>query len=185
MAVLMIIGLAVSLLTISVGDGNRAQKIKQQSRALYKSIELAIEDAAFSRQEIGLRFDAHLDEGYSDQYEYQWMVFNHDERLWYVLSSEDLKKTVLLPNLTLNINVEDTQLIIGGKKNEESLFALADVSDENKRIEPDIYFLSSGEMPNFTIEISDKDNSDAIYKIRGNFIGQLRYFLPGQEDDGE
>jgi general secretion pathway protein H len=191
MAVLVIIGMAVSLMTISVGDGNRGQKIKQQSRALYKSIELAIEEASFNQVELGIRFDPYFEEGNSNQYQYRWLIFDHKERQWFLLESEELQKTVLMPEIDLEIEVEGNPVLIGEEKDsDEALFALNDEKlGQGPLIEPDIYFLSSGEMPDFTIRINDsqRDNYSAdelsSFRIKGNFIGQLTYFLPGQEDD--
>lgn len=186
--VMFIIGMAVSMFTLSVGDANRGQKLKQQSRILYKSIELAVEEASFNRLELGLRFDPYFDEGNNDQYQYQWLVYSHEKRLWFLLESEELVKTILLPGLNLEITIEGNAIILGEEKDsEDAIFAVNDeVLGGKIPVEPDIYFLSSGEMPEFTIALSDKEaefSDDSAYRIKGNFIGQLTYLLPGQDDE--
>ncbi len=46
-----------------------------------------------------------------------------------------------------------------------------------------MYFLSSGEMQNFTISIADEALPESKYNIKGNMLGQLDFRRPDEEQE--
>ena len=180
MLVVVIIGIAASLVSLSVGDGNQGLLLKQDSQKLYKTMQLALSEAAFSQKQIGLRFDVANQSG---QLQYQWLVFDDKVRRWQGFSTEDLRQEELPENLRLELEIDKQAVIIGAKKDEDGLFEIADSINEEKRIEPDIYFLSSGEMPDFTLRLFVAKNPDSAYQITGDLVGRLQFLNPGEKPD--
>lgn len=179
LAVVLLVGIAAAVVTVSVGTGGQAQQLRADSRYLYSGIAAALEEAVISQQQIGLRFDLDNSEG-EDQYQYNWLILNRDAQEWQELNNEALKGQSLPVGVRVELEVDGNALIIGGK-NEESFFALKQSTDSNKpALQPDIYFLSSGEMANFTIVLKEQD-SDNQFTIKGNLLGQLK-FSQGDED---
>lgn len=178
MLVVVIIGIAASLVSLSVGDGNQGLLLKQDSQKLYKTMQLALSEAAFSQKQIGLRFDVANQSG---QLRYQWLVFDDKARRWNGFATEDLTQTTLPETLGVELEIDKQAVIIGAKKDEDGLFDIADSINEEKRIEPDIYFLSSGEMPDFTLRLFVANNPDSAYQITGDLVGRLQFLTPGEK----
>ena len=57
MAVMLIVGLVMSMITVGIGDGNRGREVQSDIRILYQSMQLALEESVFARKQFGIRFD--------------------------------------------------------------------------------------------------------------------------------
>ncbi|NRB40355.1 MAG: prepilin-type N-terminal cleavage/methylation domain-containing protein [Pseudomonadales bacterium] len=184
MAVMMIVGVAASMAALSIGSGTRPQEIKNASRQLYHSMNLAFEEAVYANQQFGLRFDVNLDD-VDPVYVYQWMVFVGEEQRWYLTDIEELAEQKLPDRLIVEIEVEGQRVVIGDQqKNEEDIiFKVKKKSDEDAEIHPDIYFFSSGETQNFVISIADEEAPDSKFRLVGNLLGQVIFKRPDEDDD--
>lgn len=183
MLVLVIIGIAASLVSLSVGDGNQGLLLKQDSQKLYKTMQLALSEAAFSQKQIGLRFDFSDQLANPEQLQYQWLLFDDKTRRWQSFATDDLKQKELPLNLRVELEVDKQTVIIGAKKDEDGLFEIADSLNDQKRIEPDIYFLSSGEMPDFKLRLFLAAQPNNVYQIEGDIVGRLKLINPGEKPD--
>lgn len=180
LAVVLLVGIAAAVVTVSVGTGGQAQQLRADSRYLYSGIAAALEEAVISQQQIGLRFDIAEGEG-EEQYQYNWLILNRDAQEWQELSNDTLEAKLLPMGVRVELEVDGDRLIIGGK-NDKGFFELKQSSDSSKpALQPDIYFLSSGEMANFRIVLKEQD-SDNQFIIKGNLLGQLK-FSQGDADE--
>ncbi len=197
MAVMLLVGLVMSMVMVSVGDGNRDKKVHAQVRELYHSMHLLLEEAVFVREQYGIRFD--LEQGEDDvRWVYNFMVFNSKERLWQVFETDDLQSKNFFEGINLRLEIDGEELELGTIANDE--YRLFEIDQEEtkdaKLIEPDIYFLSSGETQNFKLFILDQglerysrvdfdDENAPVFTITGNLLGQVKFWLPGDSEDDE
>ena len=197
MAVMLLVGMVMSMVMVSVGDGNRGKKVQSQVRELYHSMHLLLEEAVFVREQYGIRFD--LEQGEDDvRWVYNFLVFDAEERLWQVFETDDLRSNALFERVNLRLEIDGEIVELGTIANEEHrLFKLdEEESKDIKLIEPDIYFLSSGETQNFKLYVLDKgldgqqqfsfdDESAPVFSITGNILGQVDFWVPGESADDE
>lgn len=183
MVVMFIVGIAASMAAVSIGTGTRPQEVKNSVRHLYNSINLAFEEAVYQNQQFGLRFDVNL-ENEEPVYVYQWLVFDAQQKRWFLSNVEELKQQKLLEGMLLEVEVEGQNLIIGSqeKEAEDIVFKVKKKKGEEYEIHPDIYFFSSGETQNFTIRIADENDPDSFFRIIGNMLGQLTFKRPDEDD---
>ncbi len=184
MAVMLIVGIAASMAALSIGSGSRPQEIKNASRTLYNSINLAFEEAVYANQQFGLRFDIDQDDE-EPVYLYQWLVFDATEQRWFLTDIEELEEQKLPERLLLEVEVEGQLLDIGNIKKDEDdiIFEVKKKIGEDVVIHPDIYFFSSGETQNFTIRIADEETLENQYRLLGNMLGQVAFKRPDEDDD--
>lgn len=197
MAVMLLVGLVMSMVMVSVGDGNRGKKVHTQTRELYHSMFLLLEEAVFVREQYGIRFDP--EQGDNDtRWVYSFLVFNQEKRLWQTFETDDLQSKALFEGVVLRLEIDGEELELGTIANDDyRLFEIdSEQTKDEKLIEPDIYFLSSGETQNFRLQILDQgidgssqqdftDDDAAVYSITGNILGQIAFYLPGQSADDE
>ena len=184
MAVLLIVGIAASIAALSIGSGTRPQEVKNATRQLYNAINLAFEEAVYANQQFGLRFDIDLEDD-EPAYVYQWLIFNAEERRWFLTDIEALAEQKLPSKLILEIEVEGQQVIIGEQKKEaeDIIFKVKKTADDEIEIHPDIYFFSSGETQNFIIRIADEATPNNKFRLIGNLLGQVTYKRPDEDDE--
>lgn len=197
MAVMLLVGLVMSMVMVSVGDGNRGKKVHTQTRELYHSMHLLLEEAVFVREQYGIRFD--LEQGEDDvQWVYNFMVFNREDRLWNIFETDDLQSKKLFEGVKIRLEIDGEIVELGTVANDEHrIFNLdEEESKDAKLIEPDIYFLSSGETQNFRLQILDQgldrhhfvdfdDEAAPIFTITGNLLGQVEFLMPGEVPEDE
>lgn len=183
MAVVVIIGIAIGLVTLSIGDGTRSYQVKNAVRELYSSIGLAAEEAVYRRRQYGLRFD--IDNNAETlRYSYEWLQYDAEKKQWLEVQTPELAQKVLPENMTLMVEVEKQQLSIGRREQDDAPLFAVQKSKElfTQPLQPDIYFFSSGEMQNFTLTLSAEENPDGKYTITGNMLGQLKLQQAGDDE---
>jgi general secretion pathway protein H len=183
MAVLIVVGIAASMVMLSVGDATRPHKVKDAARHLYGSMSLALEDAVFLNKQLGLRFDYSNVDG-ELVYSYEWLYFDYEQKQWQIIELDDFAKVDLPDFVTLTLEVEGQETLIGAEKKTSELFkAEKKADDKNPILHPDLYFLSSGEIQAFKISVADKEHIDSPYILEGNALGQITFKRPDEIDE--
>lgn len=189
--VIFIIGIVVSFAGLSLTGGTRAYEVKSAANRLYAVTNLALEEAILTNSQIGLSFGIDMDgEGVgSERYLYRWLVYDTEEQRWLPVTDHDVLGDAQLPEaMRLELEVEGQSLIVGGEKEKKSMFASTKKTDEEEDpdevvLEPDIYFLSSGELVAFRIKISDDRPDAPVFQIKGDMVGKITLLKPGDEDE--
>lgn len=182
MAVVLLVGIAAAVVTVSVGSGGRGQELRTSARYLYGAMAAALEEAVITQQQLGLRFDIDAEDG-NDAYRYTWLILDTEAREWKSIRNELLQSAVLPEHLEIRLQVEGQELIIGAQ-DKDSFFTLKQSSDSSKpALQPDLYFLSSGEMPEFSLTLREKQQDSAEYTITGNMLGQMKLIQPHEQKD--
>lgn len=183
LAVVLLVGVAAAVVTVSVGTGGRSYELRNSSRFLFNGMTAALEEAVITQQQLGLRFDVEQDNNGADIYLYQWLILDAAAREWKMLVNEDFYQTTLVEGIKIELNVEGDTVVIGAQ-NKDSFFSLKQNSDSTKPLlQPDIYFLASGEMPEFTITLSDDVVGGGQYIITGNMVGQMSLKEPHEQKE--
>lgn len=182
MVVLIIIGIGAGMVSLSIGDATRPQETRSIARQLYGAMSLALEDAVFLNQQLGLRFDFTGKEK-DLAYSYQWLLYDPASKRWTPITVEGFEEQLLPDFIEIEMEVEGQKIIIGGNKNSEALLTVEeDKESKTPLIYPDLYFLSSGEMQNFKIAISDKNTPDSQYFVEGDALGQMTFKRPNEDE---
>ena len=183
MAVLVVIGIAASMVVLSMGDATRPQEMKAIAKRLYGGMSLALEDAVFLNRQIGLRFDIN-NEGTELAYSYKWLYFDPESHQWQNVQLEEFEPQKLPDYIQLELEVDGQNISIGTtKKGEDSLLKVKEDEDGKKgQPEPDLFFLSSGETQSFRLVLSDKDSPERQYIITGDAMGQMKFKRPDEDE---
>ncbi len=194
LAVLFVIGIVMSFVTLSVSSGARSYEIKSAAKRLYAVTSLALEEAIITNSQYGLLFDHDPDseDVHQQDYLYQWLVLDYETNRWVPVDNHEiLTEKKLPPGIRLEIEIEDRPIIIGTKKEEQSMFADINIIEDEEeeedepqvKLQPDIYFMSSGELLPFRIKLSESKEGSPTYQIKGDMIGRIRLIKPGDDEE--
>ena len=152
MVVVLIIGITVSLATLTMGGGE--QPAQTEAKRLKTLIGVVSEEAILQGRSFGLRIDP---DGYR--------FFSLERDDWALLTGDKLLRARSMPdNVRLELEVEG----------ERMTFSESDDEGEKKGDEPDqpqLYFLSSGEVSPFTLSIRPFEG--AAYDLQVDETGTM------------
>ena len=193
LVVMLIIGIVISFAAISLSSGTRSYEIKAAAKRLYAISNLALEEAIVTNTQLGMRFDIDMESAdVTDQrYLYQWLFYDAEKLRWLPINDHEVLHEQMLPQaIRLELEVEGQPLIIGGKREKKSIFSSdeEEVDEDEKDPDeivwhPDIYFLSSGELVEFTLRISDLEPDSPVYTVKGEMAGKITFILPGDDEE--
>lgn len=151
LVVLVLIGIIVSFAVLSVGDGGRQERLKQEAERITTLFTLAGEEAVLQSLELGVLLTPG---GYS--------FTTYDGSGWQTFTGDDMFRERSLPD-----GVELTLFMDGL---EVSLEPPADMSEETPP-EPQLMFFSSGERTPFELSLSYRDGEPLSYRLQGPLMG--------------
>ncbi len=178
MLVLVLIGVMVSLVQFTFQGNKLEQDLKKVSKQFIGSFTIAAEYALLNNLELGVLVE---------EDHYQFLGFDGEN--WQAISDSDYLKDYRLPeHLKMAVNLEglevDEQALFDIEtfvKDDEGLFNNGESfkdSDEEKKLIPQIYILSGGEITPFELNFMPADELDDDSDIMYQVIGQ--YSLPLQ-----
>lgn len=141
-----IIAILVGAVVINIEFRNVSKSVQDMAQRTALLMQLASDQAVYSRQQFGIRF-------HPTSYEFYVLVTDEEgEQIWEMFEDEQLRYHMPNVNLEYAVDVSGLPIVL-----EDLLVELEDATDENP-IKPHIIFLSNGEiMPDFRIVISDVD----------------------------
>lgn len=196
LVVMFIIAISVTFAAMSLGSGTRPYEIKSASKRFYGVANLAVEEAILTGKQLGLRFDYDLTgpDIAPEVFRYEWLVYDDEEKQWLPYDESEVFAAENFPEaVRLEVEIEKSRLVIGGEKEgkDKSWFTgLApdeeekkrdDKGNEIKKIVPDIYFLSSGEVNEFEVKLADQPEDSPVYRVVGDIVGRITFLMPGEE----
>lgn len=141
-----IISILVGAVVINIEFRNVAKIVRDNALRLGLQMELAADQAVYSRQQFGIRF-------HPESYEF-FILSQTDEGqpLWEIFEDKQLKFKNSDVVTDYEVDISGLPIILGDLSEE-----LADATDEDP-LKPHIIFLSNGEiMPDFRVRISDRE----------------------------
>lgn len=155
LVVVVIIGVLVTLATLSVGNRALSDKLETESRRLLLLMRLAGEEAEFGHQQIGFR---HTARGY------EFLVVGEGAQ-WKAIDEGPLRLRPLPEPLNMELRVE-------GRIVPPAQQALPKDGEAPPPPEPQIMFLSSGELTAFELRMK-APGVEGDYVLSGNELGTI------------
>ncbi len=176
-----IAGIIISMVTLSVGSGSRADQMKAESERLFGMMQLSLEEAVLTSKPIGLKLIENFEQGVP-QFQYEWSSLENGQ--WVQIEGDALFSSgKFMQSLDVDLQIQGLPLSLQESTKQEADGSDNEPEDKLKKYQPDIFFLHSGELsPAFTLVISAEGLTEE-YQIEGNEIGQLQLRTPNEEDE--
>lgn len=157
LVVLVIIGILLTMASLSVGGGGEQRQLREEAQRLAALVTLASDEAVLKSQELMLAVEGN---GYA-------FLTQDAEGKWVPVDESGSLRPRELPEwMHLSMTVD------------ESLISEVTDESEEKKDEPgQVWILSSGEMSPFTLTLSLDDGLE--YRLRGDLLGNLKLDEPG------
>ena len=154
MVVLVLIGIIFSFAVLSIRGDELAETMERETRRLATLIGMASDEAVMRGEELAIHF--------SDD-SYAFLMLRAGD--WQPDENDRLLKTYRLPaGLHLRLEVEGESPLLQEPENEDG--------EEEARLVPQVYILSSGEMTAFTA-IFEANQSRYRYHLSASLLGEL------------
>lgn len=139
-----IVAIILGVVVVSVDFQNVGKSMRNEAQRTGLLMQLASDQAVYSRQQFGIRF-------HPDSYSFYVLLTNEeDEEEWQIFEDEQLRFRAPEVPLEMLVDISGLPIVL-----ENLIDELSDATDENP-ISPHIIFLSNGEIiPDFRILISD------------------------------
>lgn len=154
MVVIVLIGIIFTFAVLSLGGDDVAELMEKETRRLVTMLDIASDEAIILGEELAIHF---TDEGYD------FLVLGNAG--WELPQNDQLLKSHTLPaGIELRLEVEGELPLLGERDSDEE--------DEDDRLVPQVYILSSGEMTPFTVNLQS-ELSEARYYLTASLLGDL------------
>ena len=160
LVVVLIIGLAVSLISINASTTDSSYQLRQSARDFANQTSLLAEEAVLSRQQWGVDlFYDHGDQG--QRAFYRWLRLEGES--WQVVTPEGFaSEQGFASSLTLILEVEGQPREIEYSRSRES-----------SELKPDIWLLSTGEISPFRLTIEPLEENQQALTVVGDGLGRI------------
>jgi len=164
MVVVALVGLMLTVVVSSIGDGGQEKQMENEARRLVAVVKLARDEAVLMSEELSLVIED------NNRYSFQRL----GEKTWEPLADEHtLNQHSLQSGLVMELELEAYAYTPKQKKSSDSNSTMRD--DRAVRI----YFLSSGEVQPFTIYIKSKHDPDGVrFKVMADQEGKVSWQGP-------
>lgn len=157
LVVIVILTISITVVTLSVGYRDKTQILEKEARRLFSVFEFATEYALLQSQELGF---------YVMPDQYQVLILG--SKGWQPVENEKILTAHKLPDrLRLALSLEGSNISL--KKN-----------PKDKVYEPQILFLSSGEMTPFLLRMTLTIKNMYEFSIQGTETGELTLLKDGE-----
>ncbi len=155
LVVLVMIGIILGVAMISLGDGGRGDRIRQEGQRIATLFNLLSQEAVLNAVEYGvlLKPDGYQFLQFVDQ---QWQPVDGDSLLVERSLPDDMELNLYMDKVS--VSLEPQQL---------------SVSDEEKKLKPQLIFFSSAERTPFEIEVAYRDPPELRQRVEGPLLGDV------------
>ncbi len=148
LVVLVIIGIVSSFAVLSIGLTGRDKSLDKESQRLLALMQMASEESVQKTEELGLAIG-------SDGYHF--LRYDYDQNVWQSLEDDLFRERSLPDDVTLDLVLEGRPIVLDDPSmsdgKDQSTADLQDNKDKPKP--PQILFLSSGEVSQFTLTLRE------------------------------
>jgi general secretion pathway protein H len=164
LVVVFIIGILVTMATLSIGTTGGDRELDQEVERLQALIGLAGEEALMQGRELGLRF-------YPDHYEFStesWETTEVEEitttvAKWRLLQGDEMLKTRnFATDIVIELMIDDRNVILKNKPEKKNQQKNGESEDEDDDYEPQIFIYSSGDISPFSIRMRRRFNDEGL-----------------------
>lgn len=148
MVVVVLIGIILTFVVRSVGDGGRGDRMAQEAQRLIALIEIVGEESVLQSSVLGLRFTKNS---------YRFM--RHVDEQWHeIIDDSMLKQHRIETSMEVRLQVEGYGIELSEGETESRF----EVEEE---LRPQIVFLPSGERTPFELMLQYKDDESGVHLI--------------------
>lgn len=146
LVVITIIAILTGAVVLNIEFRNKGKTIREVALRTGLLMELAADQAVYSRQQLGIRF-------HPASYEFFILSADDDgETSWTIIDDDRLRFRDVDEDIEIQVDISGLPIVL-----EELADELGQASDEDP-LKPHVMFLSNGEfIPDFTIRIADVD----------------------------
>ena len=183
MVVIVLIGLMASLVQFNISGNNPADKLKHESARFAAIFEVAADYGMLNNVELGLivKKDSYQFVGYDGT---QWTEIPDQDWQAHVTMSEEIELSLELDDLPI-----DEPLLFDAdtfKEKDEDDFTLMSKEEREKKIIPQVYILSGGDLTPFSVTFRLNEDlafiegaEDLAYRVTGIYSIPLTIEGPG------
>ncbi len=155
LVVLVMVGIILGVAMISLGDGGRGDRIRQEGQRIATLLNLLTQESVLNAVEYGVLLKP-------DGYQFLQFV---DEQ-WQPVDGDGLLVERSLPtDMEINLYMDKVSVSLEPQ--------LLSISDEEKKLEPQLIFFSSAERTPFEIVVSYRDPPELRQRIEGPMLGDV------------
>ncbi|MCK5535727.1 MAG: GspH/FimT family protein [Thiomargarita sp.] len=146
---MVIIAILLSLVNLSIGDGNLSRKMEQETQRLASLLDLASQEAIFQSKQMGIFFE---EKGYH--------FYRLQDQQWQIITESDsiFRQRRLPDGIQIHFQLEGQAV---------SLY------DNTEKLLPHLFIFSSGEFIPFKIVFNSEANDNFYYQLTGNMMGKM------------
>ena len=186
MVVIVLIGLMASLVQFNISGNNPADKLKHESARFAAIFEVAADYGMLNNVELGLivKKDSYQFVGYDGT---QWTEIPDQDWQAHVTMSEEIELSLELDDLPI-----DEPLLFDAdtfKEKDEDDFTLMSKEEREKKIIPQVYILSGGDLTPFSVTFRLNEDlafiegaEDLAYRVTGIYSIPLTIEGPVLDD---
>jgi general secretion pathway protein H len=153
--VLVLMGIILSMAVLSVGDGGRGDRIRQEARRVVATFNLVSEEAVLNSQPYGVQLA---------QDGYRFLRYTNNE--WKVVQDDSvLKARQFAPDIEVHLYIEGLDVVLPP-------------SVAEKELKPHLVFYASAERTPFVLEILYTSSPSLRQRIEGPPVGKLKLEAP-------
>ncbi len=153
MVVIVLIGIILTFVVGSVGDGGRRDRIQREAQRISALVELVGEEAVLQSTVIGMHF---LQQGYE--------FMRYDGERWQLIEKDELLRQRTLDSMIemellvegFRVELEATSVVVEEEGDAE------DEGEEQSETKPQVVFLSSGERTAFELTLLYEDDESGF-----------------------
>lgn len=163
LVVIVIIGVLATLVSLSVSGRAVDDRMQAESRRLEQLLQLATDESQAKGLELGFRVTT---EGV------EFLAPDGRSGQWSVIEEGLFRPRTIASPFGLELRIDGRLQRPAVPVNSESPAPTALELDEERRVEPQVLILSSGEVTAFTLDVLLPDNP-AVYRVEGTALGQF------------
>ena len=154
LVVIVIIGILATFATLSIGNRALDDRLEVESKRLEQTLKLALEEAETKGIDIGFSYN---------QEQYQFLALDKSGIWTPYVASGPLRPREIPAPFYFELQIEDRPVMP----------ASVSTDSKDKKVEPQILLLSSGEVTAFSVDIK-AENYDPYYHIQADTLGKFQ-----------
>jgi general secretion pathway protein H len=165
LVVLLVIGLAVTMVSVNVAVDKSAYSLRQQGKDFANETTMLLQEAVLMRRQWGVDLFSETVDG-KERVAYRWLLLT--ETGWRQHTPQGLEQQREFAADIVELKVEGAERSIGLLELEP------EKEDEKSELKPDLLLLSSGEASPFELSLNYQDSGFQAVVIKGDQLGRIR-----------
>lgn len=180
--VMTIVAIMVSAVVLTLNPDNSHRELEQEAKRLTEVLRQLGDEAVFQGQELGVVFQEN---------HYQFAAWNRKDERWLPMDTDPVFRPYTLPEPVLLVltaeevpyslakqddaALEETENLVNDSVTEQGI---NDKTDDTPQSVPSAWFLSSGEITPFVLELFTENDPGRRYKITVSAMGDIVLEMP-------